>query len=138
MAAFYAEAHGLSLVAISESQRRSRPGLPWVATVYNGIDVDTYPFNEEKDDFFLFLGRLHPTKGPDLAIEIARAVGTRIILAAKCSQPDEREYFASSVELLLGPDVWYVGSADANEKSDLLRRERALVFPIQWEEPLAS
>ena len=135
MAALYAEAQGLSLVAISHSQRRSTPALPWIATVYNGIDVDTYPFNEEKDDFLLFLGRLHPTKGAHLAIEIARGIGTRIVLAAKCSEPSEQEYFARSVEPFLGPDVRYIGTADADEKRDLLRGARALVFPIQWEEP---
>jgi glycosyltransferase involved in cell wall biosynthesis len=131
----YASVDGVSLVAISESQRRSRPSLPWVATVHNGIAVETYPFTGDKDDFFLFLGRMHPTKGAHVAIEIARAAGMDIVLAAKCSEPGEQEYFERSVEPLLGTDARFIGTADAREKRDLLRRARALVFPIDWEEP---
>jgi glycosyltransferase involved in cell wall biosynthesis len=134
-AELYASVDGVSLVAISESQRNSRPSLPWVATVHNGIAVETYPFTGEKDDFFLFLGRMHPTKRAHVAIEIARRAGVSIVLAAKCSEPTEHEYFERFVEPLLGSDARFIGTADAHDKRDLLRRARALVFPINWEEP---
>jgi glycosyltransferase involved in cell wall biosynthesis len=134
-AELYKSVDGVSLVAISESQRSSRPSLPWVATVHNGIAVETYPFTRDKDDFLLFLGRMHPTKGAHVAIEIARAAGIDIVLAAKCSEPSEQEYFERFVEPLLGSDARFIGTADAHEKRDLLRRARALLFPIDWEEP---
>jgi len=134
-AELYASVDGVSLVAISESQRNSRPSLPWVATVHNGIAVETYPFTGDKDDFFLFLGRMHPTKGAHVAIEIARRAGVSIVLAAKCTEPSEHEYFERFVEPLLGSDARFIGTADAHDKRDLLRRARALVFPIDWEEP---
>jgi glycosyltransferase involved in cell wall biosynthesis len=123
------------LVAISDAQRASAPDLLWRATVHNAVRADTFPFRTTKDDFALFLGRLHPDKGPHLAIEAARAVGLPITLAGKCSQPIERAYFTREVEPRLGPDTTLFGVADATTKRDLLARAACLLFPVCWDEP---
>ncbi|WP_084960165.1 glycosyltransferase family 4 protein [Thermoactinospora rubra] len=123
------------LAGISEAQRTHAPDLNWAGVVYNGIDVGTFPFRRDKEDWVLWLGRFTPDKGPDLAIEAARAADRRIVLAGKLTEDAERQYFAECVEPLLGPGVEYVGEADADRKRDLLARARCLVFPIQWEEP---
>ena len=125
----------IDLVAISAAQRRAAPGLPWVGTVHNAVDVTTFPYREAKDDMLLFLGRLHPDKAVHLAIDAARAAGLPIVVAGKCSEPVEKEYFRTHVEPRLGPDVTIFGSADATAKRDLLARAAALVFPIVWDEP---
>ncbi|HEX3298956.1 MAG TPA: glycosyltransferase family 4 protein [Actinomycetota bacterium] len=134
LAAYYAEAD-VSLVAISESQRRTAPHLSWVATVYNAIDVATYPFLAEKDDAFLFLGRFSPDKGVEEAIEIARATGRRLSIAAKCEDQDEQAYYHDVIRPQLDARIRYLGSVEGDEKLELLRTSRALLFPIQWEEP---
>jgi hypothetical protein len=123
------------MVAISESQRAKGPHLPWAATVYNAIPVDEYPFETDKDDFVLFLGRISAEKGPDLAIKAARAAGRRIVVAAKCNEPAEHAYFEERVRPLLGPDAEWYGHATTEEKKKLLAKASALVFPIQWDEP---
>lgn len=125
----------VSLVAISDAQRRAAPDIPWLATVHNAIVVDDYPFREEKEDFVLFLGRMHPDKAPHLAIEAARAAGWPLVMAGKCSEPIERQYFDRYVAPLLGADARWIGQADTARKKDLLARARCLLFPIQWEEP---
>jgi len=135
MRRLYASLRAVGLVAISDAQRRSAPDLPWVATVYNGIDVAAAPFRAEKDDWFLFLGRMDPTKGVVEAIEIARAAGRRLLIAAKASDDDEQRYLEEVVEPLLDEDAVYLGDADANRKQELLAEARALLFPIRWEEP---
>lgn len=134
-AELYEAVPDLSLVAISDAQRRTRPDLPWIATVYNGIDVETYPFVKEKEPDLVFLGRMHPDKGVHLAIDVARAAGRRLVIAAKCAEPIEETYFREEVEPRFGPDIRYVGTADADEKRALLSRAAGLLFPIQWEEP---
>jgi glycosyltransferase involved in cell wall biosynthesis len=126
---------GVHLVAISEFQRSRAPELPWAGVVHNAIPVDEYPFRADKEDFCLFLGRVNGEKAPDLAIEAARAAGRRIVLAAKCSEPEERRYFDERVKPLLGPDAEWFGSAGTEEKKDLLARASCLVFPAQWDEP---
>jgi glycosyltransferase involved in cell wall biosynthesis len=123
------------LVAISEFQRQLAPDLRWVGMVHNAIPVDDYPFQERKEDYCLFLGRVNPEKAPDLAIRVARQAGVPIVLAAKCSEPAERAYFEERVKPLLGEDAQWVGQADNGQKQELLARARCLVFPIQWNEP---
>jgi glycosyltransferase involved in cell wall biosynthesis len=126
---------GVALVAVAEFQRRLAPALPWVGTVHNATPADAYPFESSKDDFCLFLGRMSPEKAPDLAIQAARAAGRRILVAGKCTEPVERDFFDDRVRPLLGPDAEWVGEADAETKADLLSRARCLVFPVQWNEP---
>ncbi|MGH2772750.1 MAG: glycosyltransferase family 4 protein [Actinomycetota bacterium] len=125
----------IALVAISNAQRRTAEDLPWASTVYNAIPVDEYPFRAEKEEFILFLGRMNAEKAPHLAIEAGRAAGVPVVLAGKCSEPLENEFFEQKVKPLLGPDVDWIGEADTEKKKDLLSRARCLIMPIQWEEP---
>jgi glycosyltransferase involved in cell wall biosynthesis len=125
----------VNVVAISDAQRRLEPRLNWVGRVHNAIDVDSFPFRETKDDYLLWLGRFSADKGPHLAIDAARAIGRRIVLAGKCSEPAEQAFFDAEIAGRLGPGVEYVGEADATRKRELLAGARALAFPLQWEEP---
>lgn len=128
-------AHQISLVAISEAQRRAASELPWVATIHNAVPVFEYPFRSEKEDFVMFLGRMSPEKGAHLAIDAAKEAEFPIVVAAKRNEPAELEYFEKYVEPRLGSGVEWLGEVNAETKKDLLARARCLVFPIQWEEP---
>lgn len=125
----------VSLVAISECQRRNAPDMRWAGMVHNAVPVDDYPFSNRKEDFCLFLGRMNAEKAPDLAIRAARQAGYPIVVAAKCNEPPEKRYFDEHVRPLLGPDAHWFGEANTAQKKDLLARARCLVFPIQWDEP---
>ncbi|MGE5291837.1 MAG: glycosyltransferase [Micromonosporaceae bacterium] len=72
-----------SLVAISDSQRLLAPDVRWKATVHNALKAADFTFQERKDDYVLFVGRMSPEKGAHLAIEAARGAGRRILLAGK-------------------------------------------------------
>jgi glycosyltransferase involved in cell wall biosynthesis len=125
----------VNLVAISDAQRRANSDLSWFGTVHNAVDVASFPFRADNDGYVLWLGRFSNEKGPQLAIDAARAAGIPIVLAGKLNEPDEREFFAREIAPRLGVGVDYVGEADASLKRVLLSGARALVFPIQWEEP---
>lgn len=125
----------VSVVAISDAQRRLNPRIAWCGTVHNGIDVASFPFEPDKDDYVLWIGRFSPDKAPDLAIEAARRTGRPILLAGKLNERSEREYFDAVVRPLLGDDAQYVGEADAVIKRELFASAACLAFPIQWEEP---
>lgn len=135
MRRLYASLRSVGLVAISNAQRAAVPDLPWAGTVYNGIDIAAAPFRAEKEDWFLFLGRMDATKGVVEAIEIARAVGRRLLIAAKASDDAEQRYLEEVVEPLLDEDAVYLGDVDVKRKQELLADAHALLFPIQWEEP---
>ncbi len=125
----------IEVVAISESQRRSNPRIAWSATVHNAVDVATFPFREDGSGPVLWLGRFCAEKGPDLAIDACRRAGLPIVLAGKCSEPAEREFFQREIVPRLGDDVRHVGEVDSSAKRELLADARALICPIRWEEP---
>lgn len=125
----------LPFVSISDSQRRPMPELNFVATVYNGIDCDRFDFNPHPQDYFVFLGRFSPEKGPVQAIECARRAGVPLVMAGKVDAVD-REYFELEVQPLIdGTQVRFIGEVDHEEKNALLREARAILVPINWEEP---
>jgi glycosyltransferase involved in cell wall biosynthesis len=126
---------GVSLVAISQAQRALAPDLNWVATVCNGINVASFPFQENKEDWLLFVGRFNPEKAPHLAVDAARAAGRHIVLAGKVNEPAEEEYFEQAIRPRLGPHASYVGEVDAQGKRELYAKASCLLFPVRWPEP---
>ena len=123
------------VVAISNAQRRGNAALNWVGTVHNAIDVGSFPCRARKGDYVAWLGRFAAEKGAHLAIEAARSARRPIVLAGKCNEPAERDYFARQIKPRLGAGVRYIGEAGAAAKRELLAGARALLFPVQWEEP---
>ncbi|MEX2101794.1 MAG: glycosyltransferase family 4 protein [Actinomycetota bacterium] len=122
-------------VAISEAQRAQMPELRSAGVVYNGIDLDMYPLRAEKQDYLLFLGRTAPEKGMARAIEAARAAGMRLVCAVKVASETERQEWNDVIAPLLGDDIEVLGEVTHEEKVDLLSGARAVLFPIDWEEP---
>jgi glycosyltransferase involved in cell wall biosynthesis len=109
--------------------------MPHVHVVHHGVPVADYVFSNEKDDYVAFLGRMAPCKGPHLAIEAARRAGVRLKLAGEI-QPVFHDYWKDQVRPGIdGGQIEYVGEADRAMKNELLSRARALLFPIQWDEP---
>lgn len=128
-------AHDVGFIAISESQRRSAPDLAWRATVHNGIPVRSYPFSSRKEPFLLFLGRMHPDKGVEQAIDVAERAGARLVVAARIHGREEERFFDAVVRPRLSPSIAFVGEVDFADKGRLLSSASALLFPLQWEEP---
>jgi glycosyltransferase involved in cell wall biosynthesis len=134
-------ADSVSLVAISAAQRRTRPDLPWVATVHNGIAIngrrapvpDRLSTGGERP--VVWLARFSPDKGPDLAIKACRAARLPLVLAGKCTEPGEQRYLRDVIVPMLGPDTELVLNADRRRCQSLLRSARCLIMPIRWEEP---
>src|SRR5499427_3970940 len=118
-------------VAISKEQGRLLEGLNVVEVVLHGIDTDAFTFQERSDDYLLFLGRFTPGKGVLQAIEIAKRVGMRLILAAA-----ENEYYRQKVAPHVdGRHIVYFGEANFDAKVKLYGGARALLYPIQSREP---
>ena len=122
-------------VAISQAQRDHMPELNYAGVVYNGIDVPAYPLRKEKDDYVLFLGRAAPEKGALRAVLAARAAGARLVAAVKVADPAEKEHWEREVLPNMPEDATVLGEVTIEEKMDLLSRARAVLFPIDWDEP---
>ena len=124
-----------ALISLTDAQRRPAPELPWIACCPNAIDVARFPLRDGHDGYLAFLGRMSPEKGAHNAIEVARASGCDLLIAAKCREPAERAYFDAFVRPNLGNGIEYVGELGHEDKASLLRDARALLSPIEWEEP---
>src|SRR5712691_5849278 len=109
-------------VSISNSDRA--PGLNYLATVYNGIDLALYPLQESRGDNLIFLGRIHPDKGVHLAIEVARLSGLPLLIAGIIQ---DQTYFREQVEPHLDRMIRYIGPMDVQGKNELFARACALL-----------
>jgi glycosyltransferase involved in cell wall biosynthesis len=87
----------------------------------------------EEQGYLLFLGRYDRVKGVTHAIEVAARADLPLVLAG---EPHEREYYDAEVKPLVDKyGVLDVGPVGGDRKAALIARARALLFPIQWEEP---
>ena len=110
-------------VSISDSDRA--PGLNYLATVYNGIDLALYPFRESGGGDLIFLGRIHPDKGAHLAIEVALKSGAPLVIAGIIQDPI---YFREQIEPYLdNVRIRYIGPVGVAEKNVLFARARAVL-----------
>jgi glycosyltransferase involved in cell wall biosynthesis len=125
----------LSFIAISDYQRNGFPDLHFVGTIPNAVDIDKLPISAEKDDYFLFIGRMTADKGAHTACEVARRLGVRLILAGKVNEAAEKSFFADQIEPYLSDKINFRGEIDHTTKVELYRRARCTLFPIQWPEP---
>ncbi len=137
-ASIYLDCGHLPFVAISNSYRQHNypSSLNYVATIYNGIDLDAFDSkNDGQRDYLLFVGRISQAKGTVEAIRIAKELSIPIVVAGKVDRNDQ-EYFDSLVRPLLSESgVEYVGEVTMKQKCDLYKGAVATVCPIRFEEP---
>lgn len=113
-------------------------GGRWTA-IPNFVETDRIRFSPQvpPDAPLVFLSRIESIKGPDLAIDIARASGRRLILAGNRPEAGpERDFWERAIAPRLGRDgVEWIGEVDDAGKDRLLGGAAALVLPIRWNEP---
>lgn len=132
---FYKRFAKMPLVSISNAQRKPLPDANFVSTVYHGLPRNQLEASKRGGQYLAFLGRIAPEKGPDRAIQIARAVGIPLKIAAKVDKVDEQYHRDVIVPLLVGGGVEFIGEINEREKSEFLGQAAGLLFPIDWPEP---
>jgi len=79
--------------AISNANRH--PDLNYLATVYNGINIDSFSYCGQPEDYLLFFGRIHPEKGAWDAIQVAKQCKKKIIIAGLIQ---DEHYFEQKIK----------------------------------------
>lgn len=123
------------LAAISESQRRWHPGANWVATIHHGLPLERMPFSPTPGLYLALVGRMSSEKGIVESIQVARACGIPLRIAAKLREEDEQAYFESVVQPALGEHVEYLGELAPARRDPLLAGARATMMLGAWPEP---
>ena len=130
-------ARQVNLVAISRAQQAMVAHVKWRAVVHNAVDPSEYtPITkpEEKENYIVDLARITPDKGQHIAIEVARRLNVPLVLAGKVDR-SAVWYFEEKIKPNLDGQVSWRENVQGREKAELLAKARAMVFPIQWEEP---
>ena len=106
--------------------------------VYNGVNAMNYTFMKKKakTDRFLFLGRPNPEKGCLKAIELCKKVDVPLDVIAGRLASEPIKYAVEVARLCKFGSKWvYHGEVDQKKKAYMLGRARAMIFPLQWDEP---
>jgi len=119
-------------ISISDAQRKPAPNLNYAATIYNGIDLDEFPFSASHDNYLLFTGRLHPEKGLAEAVQVAKMTGEKLLIVGP---PVAGPYWDKKVAPYLDKNIQYIGFVARDQLFKYYQRAKATLVPIQWEEP---
>lgn len=123
----------LTLNCVSESQAASFRDVGQLAgVVRNGIDVERFLFNPDKENYLLWLGRICPEKGTHVALDVAQQAGLRIVVAGQVypfsyHQQYFRQEVAPRLDAMKGSAVM-VGDVSFEDKLKLLRNARAVLI----------
>ena len=118
-------------IAVSDAQAQRLRGLTVAGVVHHAVDTDALPFRADPEDYLLFLGRFTPGKGVLAAIDAARRGGRRLLLAAA-----ENAYYREAISPLVdGRQVVFRGEVGPDARAALLGGARALLYPVQADEP---
>jgi glycosyltransferase involved in cell wall biosynthesis len=132
---YYARFPDVDYVAISADQCRRETGTDWCAVIHHGLDAGRYQWSSRPEPYVCFVGRFAREKGPGTAIEVAGRAGVPIRLAGGIHPPDQAYAEAEVLPRLGRPGVESLGPIGVDCKVPLLRDARALLAPIQWNEP---
>ena len=126
----------IPLIAISASQRRWNPDADWVGTIHHGLDTSEAPFSPTPGSYLLLVGRLTREKGVAEAIQLARRVGRRLVIAAKAHEREEQAMFAELVQPAIDDGVveWR-GEVGTAERDELMAGALATLMLGSWPEP---
>ncbi|HWQ59579.1 MAG TPA: glycosyltransferase family 4 protein [Candidatus Fimivivens sp.] len=127
---------GENYISISDKQRESGPsGMNYIANIYNGIEIPSFTFVPEPGRYLAFLARISHEKGALEAIRIAKASGERLVMAGKVD-PADATYFEEQIKPLIdGEQIRFIGEIGHADKVKLLGHAKAILCPIQWDEP---
>ena len=93
----------------------------------NYFDPEDFEYNDKKDDYFLYLGRVYGGKGVDIAIQATQIAGFKLVIAG---QKEEGYKLPDHVE--------YVGYADVEKRKELMSNAKASFLPSMYVEPFGG
>lgn len=122
-------------ISISHAERESCPELKYIANVYNGIRLEQFDLVEQEGKHLLFIGRICPEKGADLAVELARRTGLPLVIAGLV--PDHaKDFFEERIRPWIdGKQIQFVGEVGPEERNRLMGEALALLHLIRVPEP---
>jgi len=108
-------------------------------TIYNAIDFSNYQLQKQvlKEAPLMFLGRLDKIKGVHTAIKVAKTTNNVLWIGGNIPKTkDNLQYYKQEIEPQLdSKQIIYLGTLTDAQKNEYLGKAKALLFPIEWDEP---
>jgi len=134
---FMEEAYRTEIVFISESAK-AQAMIDFPAdrsrVLYNGSDISHFKFNPTGGDHFIWIARMNKHKGVENAIAAAERIDANLLLAGRID-PTQQAYFDTFIKPHLNDKIKYVGELSEDQLSDFYGPAKAMLYPIEWEEP---
>lgn len=93
----------------------------------NYFDENDFDFNSDKEDYFLYLGRVYEGKGVNIAIQVTQEIGAKLVIAG---QKDDSYKLPNNVD--------YVGYADTNLRRRLMSKAKSSFLASMYVEPFGG
>jgi len=124
-------------VAISKSQKKNLSGINCLDVVYHGLDINEYYFEEDAEDYMVFVGRISPGKNLGEAIRIAMDLKIPLKIAAKMGKsPEAVKYYEKEIKPFLDNRyIDFLGELNQEEVKRLISKAKVFIYPINWAEP---
>jgi glycosyltransferase involved in cell wall biosynthesis len=127
----YAILHAyLGLKAVAEASNT----MWYDAVIPNYFELSDFEYTPDKDDYFLYLGRIGPGKGVHIAMQIVEAVGGKLIVAG----PGSLEGLGTRTNRPVSEYVEHVGVADVEMRKKLMAGAKAMLLPSTFVEPFCG
>ena len=124
------ELPNVSLNCVSQSQASSASVSFTLPVISNGVDVSSYRASMDRTDSLLWLGRVCPEKGTDVALRVAHRLKLPLTVAGPVHPFETHErYFTEQVQPLLDDQRRYIGTVGLQEKAALLTQARCVLIP---------
>lgn len=126
-----------SFVSISNAQRDNL-SIHYAGTVYNGIQTEEFLYDEHGGEYLLIAGRITPEKGTAHAIQVSLDLNKKLYVVGEPIVDTEksRSYWYDMVRPYIdGKKIGYIGFIEKNNLRTLYQKAKALLVPIEWEEP---
>ena len=123
-------------VCISRAQARML-GDESLPVIYNGIELEGIPFNDQPEDFFIAVGRMTPGKGIAEAIRIAQKACVRLLIIGQVTShlPWSEKYFLSEIQPKIdGERIKHIECLPHDQLMQTVGRAKGFLFPSQQEE----
>ena len=106
-------------------------------TVYNAIDFTKYDLKEQlsNDAPLMFLGRIEALKGTHIAVQVALKTQSKLWIAGNIEAEHRAFYEEQVAPFVDGEQIIYLGTLNDEQKNFYLGKSKALLFPIEWDEP---
>ena len=101
------------------------------AVIPNYFDLEDFEYREEKDDYFLFLGRVYEGKGIHIAVQMTQEIGVKLIVAGQQSLK------AAGINPV-PPHVTEIGYADRDTRKKLMSRAKCGIVASMYVEPFGG